>query len=346
MGFFSDLFGGGKKTDFGAIYKEPPQLRIDDAQVWLQQLDDLIREYDGIKTGTNTFDAVKYMYEPQAATINREYGIGVDPRDIFGAKNGALQRRQAEMNARGLLDTGTSAIIEAQLESNRARDLADLMGQAKQVQRAEYFDALNNLERLFPQRFEVRNINNINDFNNAMRSYNVGFQRDVATEADRLARAAAQQQQFAGIAGAFSPVAERYFNSRAQGMQNRANVFMGTNGGGGMDGVGGGNGPGGGIDLGNLFGRVAGWFREPNDSTIMSSEGRGVRNYGPAPVNRPGLNDRLMSNSAFGTQPTTAQQSSLINTNTPGFKNFFSGGPMGGGSDFSSLLIRAMMGGM
>lgn len=173
MEFFSDLFGGNNKPDIGAMYPDPPKLHIDDADIFLNQVDSLVKQYEDISTGKSMFDAVKYIYEPQKALIDAQYGIGGPSGDVFSAKSGALADLRAGLNKRGLLDAGTSGLLESQLYANRAGDLADLMGQAKQTQRNEFYTALQNLQTLYPQRFDVRNIPNVVDYMNATNQFNL-----------------------------------------------------------------------------------------------------------------------------------------------------------------------------
>jgi len=206
MSWLSDLFGGKKKTDYGAIYQEPPKLRIDDADVWLRQLDDLISNWDDIKTGKSMFDAVKFIYEPQKAEMEQLYGINApgyntgSTGDLF-ARSGSIPRVMGQMNRTGTLDAGTAGLVTGQLESQMNKDLASLFGQAKQTQRDDYMNSLSQLQALYPERFQVRNINNVNDYNNAVNSYNVAMQRNAATEADRLQRLASTNSAMGGLIG-------------------------------------------------------------------------------------------------------------------------------------------------
>lgn len=172
MGLFGDLFGGGKKPDIGAMYPDYPQLKVDDAGLYLNQIDGLVKQYEDISTGNSMFDAVKFMYEPQKQLIDAQYGIGGPSGDVFSSKTGALADLQAGLNKRGLLDAGTSGLLESQLYANRARDLANIFGQAKQVQKSDFDNSLVQLQGLYPQRFDVRNIPNAVDYFNAVNQYN------------------------------------------------------------------------------------------------------------------------------------------------------------------------------
>lgn len=329
MGFFSSLFGGGDKTDFGAIYPEPPKLRVDDADKFLAQIDQLIGEYDSVRDGTNMFDAIKFVYEPQKAELDRLYGIGTLPGDTYGAKSGALQQLQAGMNQRGLLDTGTSGLLESQVYADRNRQLADLFGQSKQIQRDDYFDSLTNLERLFPQRFEVRNIPNAVNYMNDMNSYNVATQRNSATEGDRLMRNAQEAQTYANLFGMASGIpvvgsvaggVGNMFQSTADGYNNRASLFGGGGGGGTS---------GGGMDI---MGLVSSLFGGGGASSINTSSGSGVRQSGPIPINQSG--NQIVTSSGLGyRQPaqSAASQSSLVSSNSPGMSNKM---------DFAKLLMQ------
>lgn len=334
MGFFSSLFGKSKKTDFGSIYPEPPRLRVDDADKFLAQIDQLIGEYDSVRDGTNMFDAIKFVYEPQKAELDRLYGIDTLPGDTYGAKGGALQQLQAGMNQRGLLDSGTSGLLESQVYADRNRQLADLFGQSKQIQRDDYFDSLTNLERLFPQRFEVRNIPNAVNYMNDMNSYNVATQRNSATEGDRLMREAQQSEMLANLFGMASglpmvgPIASgvgNIFQSTANGYNNRASIF-GGGGSGYMTGGGGGGGGGGIMDMvSSLFG---------GGGSINTSSGSGVRQRGAIPINERG--NQIVTDSGLGyRQPaqSAASQSSLVSSSSPGMSG-------GGKMDFAKLLMQ------
>jgi hypothetical protein len=105
------------------------------------------------------------------------------------------------MNKSGTYDAGTAGLVTGQLESQMNKDLAQLFGQAKQTQRDDYMQSLATLEQLYPERFQVRNINNVNDYNNAINSYNVATQRNAATEADRLQRLASTNGFMGGLIG-------------------------------------------------------------------------------------------------------------------------------------------------
>lgn len=211
MSWLSDLFGGNKKTDFGAIYPDPPQLRLDDYDLWLKQIDQLIGDWDKIRTGESMFDAVKFIYEPQRAMLEQAYGLGApgvlagqnslgQTDDLF-ARGGTIPRTLAQMNQTGTLDSGTAGIVRAQLESQMNKDLAGLFGNAKQVQRDDYFNSLDQLRSLYPERFEVRNIPNYLDYFNATNQYNVASQRNAATEADRLQRLGSTNQFMGNLLG-------------------------------------------------------------------------------------------------------------------------------------------------
>jgi hypothetical protein len=76
MSFFGSLFGKDSKVDYGKIMPDPPQMRIDDADVLLRQFDDLIQQYDDVVSGKSIFDAVQYIFEPQKAAIEQMYGFG------------------------------------------------------------------------------------------------------------------------------------------------------------------------------------------------------------------------------------------------------------------------------
>ena len=126
--------------------------------------------------------------------------------DVYGGKAGALQQLRDSLNKRGLLDSGTSGLLESQVYADRNRQLADLFGQAKQMQRQEYFGALQKLQELYPERFEIRNIPNYLSYFNATNDYNAALQRNAATEGSRLARNASRAQMYGQLFGKAAPV--------------------------------------------------------------------------------------------------------------------------------------------
>lgn len=247
MSWLSDLFNGNKKTDFGAIYPDPPKLRLDDYDVWLKQIDQLIGDWDKIRTGESMFDAVKFIYEPQRAMLEQAYGLGApgvlagpnslgETTDLF-ARGGTIPRTLSQMNATGTLDSGTAGIVRAQLESQMNKDLAGLFGEAKQVQRGDFFNSLDQLRSLYPERFEVRNIPNYLDYMNATNQYNVSSQRNAATESNRLATLAGKNSALGNLFGAglnaiqpgAGDIFSSFFNSTANAGINPQSVGSGAN---------------------------------------------------------------------------------------------------------------------
>lgn len=341
MSWLSDLFNGNKKTDFGAIYPDPPKLRLDDYDLWLTQIDQLIGDWDKIRTGESMFDAVKFIYEPQRAMLEQAYGLGApgamsgpnslgESNDLF-ARGGTIPRTLSQMNATGTLDSGTAGIVRAQLESQMNKDLSGLFGQAKEVQRGDYFNSLDQLRSLYPERFEVRNIPNYLDYMNATNQYNVASQRNAATESNRLATLAGKNQAMANLFGAGGDAVAGYF------------------------GIGGGNGDGNGF-LSNIYGSVANAGINPqgvgtgaNLNASMPSYGGGQRmTVNPNAVNQYGVGSPYpgSQNISWATPSYQApqnifgpqQQASTTNQNTPEMG--------GGGMDFSKLLKMFMSGGV
>ena len=213
MGFFSDLFGGGSKTDFGALLPDPPELRIDDADLFLDQIDDLISTFDRRRTGSDQFDFVRFLFEPQARRLDREFGLGApgtltdlpNRRNDLFARGGILPRTLQRLNATGNLDAGTAAAVSAQLESELARQKDDAFSEAKILQRQDIDNALANLERLFPTRFEVRNIPNVVAFQNDLARFNAESERNIATESARKERRARKNKAISDLIGSSAP---------------------------------------------------------------------------------------------------------------------------------------------
>lgn len=337
MSWLSDLFSGSKKkADYGSIYAEPPKLRIDDADVWLRQLDDLIANWDKIKTGESMFDAVKFIYEPQKAEMEQLYGINApgyntgSTGDLF-ARGGSIPRVMGQMNKTGTLDAGTAGLVTGQLESQMNQDLAGLFGQAKQTQRADYLNSLEQLRSLYPERFQVRNINNVNDYNNAVNSYNVGVQRNAATEADRLQRLASTNGFMGGLIG--TGIGALTGNPMIASMGGKlgssiANTGMSTFGGlvnGGMSG----------IDWSSLFG---GNRQTGNPNSYSSNSGASYNAY-TNPFGTGGGAGFGYTGNAFnptGTSAASVPMGSGANTNPVNKTS--------GGMDFAKLLQSMLSG--
>lgn len=183
MGLFSSLFGGSRKQDYSQLIPDPPAFSLAPGSLsgYTGGLQQLIDVFQNRASGNDQFDAVKYIYGPQETLLNQQYGINTTPGDIYASRTGALPQTLASMNQRGLLDTGTSGIVEAQLRSNLANQLASLFGQAKQTQRTDVDNSLNNLHQLFPEQFQAQNIQSQIDYDNAMNNYNTLLQRNQAT---------------------------------------------------------------------------------------------------------------------------------------------------------------------
>jgi len=183
MGLFSSLFGGSKKIDYSQMIPDPPRFSLADGSLGqytggLQQLIDVFNQQS---QGQGLFDALQYIYGPQETALNQQYGINTNPGDIYSQRTGILPKTLASMNSRGLLDTGTSGIIEAQLRSNLANQNSQNYGAAKQIQSQQQQDALSALNQLFPQRFQAQNIQSQVDYDNAMNQYNTLLNRNAAT---------------------------------------------------------------------------------------------------------------------------------------------------------------------
>ncbi len=192
MGLFSSLFGGSRKQDFGSLIPAPPQFQLAQGSQgqYLGGIQDLIDVFSRRSQGQDQFDALQYIYGPQATELRQNYGIDTDPRDIYSQRTGALPKTLASLNQRGLLDTGVSGIIEGQLRSNLANELARAYGGAKTMQRQDIDAAYSNLSQLFPQRFQAQNIQNQIDYENALNKYNVDLQRNAATANQQQSMAA------------------------------------------------------------------------------------------------------------------------------------------------------------
>lgn len=343
MSWLSDLFSSDKKkTDYGSIYQEPPKLRIDDADVWLRQLDDLISNWDDIKTGKSMFDAIKFIYEPQKAEMQQLYGINApgyntgSTGDLF-ARNGSIPRVMGQMNKTGTLDAGTAGLVTGQLESQMNKDLASLFGQAKQTQRDDYMQSLATLETLYPERFQVRNINNVNDYNNALRSWNVALQRNAMTEADRLQRLSDTNGFMGGLLGTGVDVLAGAFGIPTMGMGSKIGSGMANSGMSGFDGNV--NNPlaGQGVgmnvfDVGNAYGNSR--TVNPNNASIYNT------NSYISGSSSPTLN--YASTGAGMFNPLGSTGSSVPTTGNPAQANPVN--KRSGGMDFSKLFQSLMAG--
>jgi len=179
------LFGSKKKPDIGAIYKDPPQRQIDQAAYdrYKQGYNYLTNTYENRANGNDIFDYIKYLFEPQKTALLQDYGLTGDPNDVYSNQSGTLPKTLASLNARGLLDSGTSGVVEGQIRSNANNKLAELFGNAKQLQRQDIDNALDALHTLYPENFQIADIPYELAYNNAINSYNVGVQRNAAQQA-------------------------------------------------------------------------------------------------------------------------------------------------------------------
>ena len=185
--FFSSLFGGSRKQNYGDLIPNPPAFSYapgstDQYSGGIQNLIDLFTQKS---EGKGLFDALQYVYGPQANELRQNYGIDTNPGDIFSQRTGALPQTLASLNKRGLLDTGTSGIIEGQLRSNLSNELARAYGGAKQQQSQEQTASLDALHQLFPERFQAQNLQTQADYQNQMNNYNALLQRNQATVAQQ-----------------------------------------------------------------------------------------------------------------------------------------------------------------
>lgn len=203
MGLFDSLFGGGKKIDYNSVIPNPPQFQLAPGsnEQYLGGINQLIDVFNNRAQGNDIFDALKYIYEPQAQQLRQQYGIDTDPGDIFSQRSGSLPQTLASLNSRGLLDTGTSGVIEAQLRSNLNNELGRAFGSAKTLQRQDIDSALSNLHSLFPERFSAQNIPSQINYNNQLGDYNATLQRNLATANQQQQRSSNQAGLFGDIFG-------------------------------------------------------------------------------------------------------------------------------------------------
>lgn len=254
MGLFSSIFGGGKKTNWGEMIPDPPSYSLAPGSLgqYTGGLQDLIDVFQRRSQGTDPFDVISYIYGPQATELRQNYGIDTNPGDIYSSRTGALPQTLASLNSRGLLDTGTSGIIEGQLRSNLANELARAYGGAKTTQRQDIDNSLQALSQLFPQRFEAQNIQSQVDYDNSMNRYNALLNRNMATVGDQQQRQAQRGDMFQGLLGT------------------------------GLNFLTGGFGGGGGFNIGNALGNVTGTYN-PYDSylkNLFQPNSYGTSSYG------------------------------------------------------------------
>lgn len=230
MGLFSGGGGGGGVSGIMDNFPSAPHLSLDDYEKYLSQWDDLINEWDKIKTGESMFDAVKFIYEPQKAELEQLYGINApgyygDPNstDLF-ARSGTIPRTMGMMNKTGTLDSGSAALVTGQLESQMNKDLASLYGAAKEKQQSDYFNSLANLQNLYPSRFEIRNIPNYldyfnasNDYNNALAKFGMGTGLNSVYDAGMIGQVGSAIGNSSGMFGNLSSGLNNLFGSKDNG---------------------------------------------------------------------------------------------------------------------------------
>lgn len=184
--FFESLFGGGDKPNIGAAFPNPPRQTLAEGSVdqLTDNLDQLLQTFQRRARGEDMFDVIKFIFEPQLNRLNEAFGIQAGGGDLgpFGRRQGALGRLEADLQRRGLLDSGVSGVLQAQLESQRALGEADLFGQAKALQREDIDQSLANIGNISPALFEAQNIPNRLKFENEFRQ----FQNDQAREQAHL----------------------------------------------------------------------------------------------------------------------------------------------------------------
>lgn len=175
----------GLKPDIGAQYRQPPQRTYDQEAFkrLVSGYNDLTGTFERRSRGEDVFDYIKYLFEPQKTYLNQEYGITGDPSDIYSSRTGVLPQTLASMNAKGLLDTGTSGLVEGQIRSNASNKIAELFGNAKQLQRQDIDDALATLHTLYPENFNIADIPHSIAYGNAIGNYNVDMARTAAQTA-------------------------------------------------------------------------------------------------------------------------------------------------------------------
>lgn len=188
--FFNKLFGISDKQNYSELIPEPPKFSLapGSQNAYTGGLQELIDVFNRRSQGQDQFDAMSYIYGPQATQLRQNYGIDTDPRDIYSQRAGQLPQLMASMNSRGLLDTGTSGILEGQMRSNLANELARAFGESKTMQRQDIDNSLSALAQLFPQRFQAQNIQSQVDYDNALNSYNALLSRNAATAQGQATR--------------------------------------------------------------------------------------------------------------------------------------------------------------
>lgn len=194
MGLFDSLFGISKKQNISDLIPEPPRMTLAGGSVegLVGGTQGLIDVFQRRSQGQDAFDFLRFVFEPQLNRLNQAFGrgfIGEEGMGSLGRRQGALGSLEADLQRRGLLDSGVSGVLQGQLEAERAAKEAELYGQARTMQRADIDASLQNLNQLYPQLFQAKNIPNQVEYQNAMNSYNALLQRNQATQAQRDNRA-------------------------------------------------------------------------------------------------------------------------------------------------------------
>jgi hypothetical protein len=241
--------GSKSKPNFGGLYPDPPAYSLlpgslDKYQGQIQSLVDLFgRRADG----TDQFDYMKFLYGPQETQVNSLFGINRAPGD---QTPGALQRTNAGLNQRGLLDTGTSGVIQAQLEASRANQLANLFGQSKILQRGDIDEAIAALGQLYPAQFTTNQIQPNINYQNAIEKFNQDFRRNSAQQSYEASKPGNPWASIIGstVGSLFGPAGASIGGSIGQQFSGGGWAQPQGGGGGGLSGL------LGGLNLGGLFG--------------------------------------------------------------------------------------------
>ena len=203
MSLFGSLFGSGRKTDWSQMIPNPPHLSLAPGSQSGYQggIQNLLDTFGRRSRGEDQFDYLRFLFEPQQNYLNQQYGINTNPGDVYSSRTGALPQTLASLNQRGLLDSGTSGVIEAQLRSDQANKLAELFGQSKQLQRQDIDTSLDALNQLYPTMFDVQNIQPNLDYQNQMADYQALLSRNQATVGGQQARDQQKSSLFGNVLG-------------------------------------------------------------------------------------------------------------------------------------------------
>lgn len=190
------LFSKKSKPNFGEIYQPPPTFSYAPGTInqYSGGLQGLIDTFTNRSQGNDIFDYVKYLFDPQAAALRQSYGIDTNSGDTYARGSGVLPQTLAGLNKRGLLDSGTSGVIEAQTRSNLENQLSQLFGTAKGLQRQDIDQSLEALNQLYPQRFQVGNMQTMADYQNAMNNWQQDQNRALATASYQQSQPSTFQQ--------------------------------------------------------------------------------------------------------------------------------------------------------